>query len=301
MTVSDMRQARRSPATIFLEFTRLYKHSPSTLFCFFEGEDSQYYGVRIKTIAKPEKDKYFNCNGKKGVLETHKIISYHEEYKAAKTAFFVDKDFDESIYTTLQGITNIYETPCYSVENFYTSLSAFREVLRNEFKMEELEKDSQNLENLFFQRQQEFHKSVELLNAWIACQKRLGAKLYLSNYSVDDFIEIELTKITVNYDLSKLETKFPSLPSIAQADLDAKIEEFQLAGCQTAFRGKFEIDFLFIFLRKLIDEARKRSSPYFTKKLKVKLQTSRASIISDLSQYADTPPCLFNFLESLAS
>ena len=46
-------------------------------------------------------------------------------------------------------------------------------------------------------------------------------------------------------------------------------------------------------------EANSGNSPYFTRKVKVKLHCSKRTIVSDLSQYADTPDCLYAYLTSL--
>jgi len=68
---------------------------------------------------------------------------------------------------------------------------------------------------------------------------------------------------------------------------------------QKSFRGKFEIEFLFAFLQKLMSEANQGNYPYFTRRVKVVLFLTKRTIISDLSQYADTPNCLYNYIESL--
>jgi hypothetical protein len=75
------------------EFTRYYKSYPLALYCFFEGEDSKYYGIRIKTIAMPDKYFFLSCGGKDGVLKIHQIISSEEYYKSSKAAYFIDRDF----------------------------------------------------------------------------------------------------------------------------------------------------------------------------------------------------------------
>jgi hypothetical protein len=304
MTVSDMRKARGNPASIFIQFTRRFKQYTFALFCFYEGKDCQYYSVRVKTIAQPKKDIFFDCRGKFGVLEVRRMISSRKEYENANVAYFIDRDFDKSIYVTeVSSISSIYETPCHSVENFYTSVSAFREILKTEFHFEEFDKDFQKLENLYLERQSDFHKHIGLLNSWIACQSELGssARLNLGNYSLSEFVSITLDKVEVKYNPDKLASKFIGCSIIPSEVLDQKLNELKSAGCGRFFRGKFEIEFLFIFLKDLRDEANKRASPYFSeRRKKVNLQISKDSMISDLSQCADTPECLYNFLKSFS-
>ena len=134
-SVKTLRESRGKAQAVFMKFTRLYKQDPSALYCFFEGENSKYYGVRIKNIIRPEKDFYFSCSGKDGVLGIHKMLSARKSYANVKAAYFIDRDFDESIRE--RGLNEIYETPCYSIENFYTSVQCFSEVLRSEFNLRE--------------------------------------------------------------------------------------------------------------------------------------------------------------------
>ncbi len=301
MTVENLRSARTRPPAIFMQFTRQYKQFNLALFCFFEGDDdSKYYGIRIKSYARPEKDIYFKCNGKANVLDVHKIIESHGEYKSAKKAYFIDRDFDDSIYVTQTANSSaIYETPCYSIENLYTSITTFQEIIRNEFNIfPELETDFQKVVTLYALRQKNFHEEVALLNAWIACQRNLGRTLNLSNYEIKKFVDISLDKIESKYTLVTLSNLFPDSASISQEAIEKKLDEFHSEGYQKCFRGKFELDFFCSFLKKLIEEANQASSCYFSTKLKVRLKISRDNIISTLSQYAENPPCLISFLES---
>jgi hypothetical protein len=94
---------------------------------------------------------------------------------------------------------------------------------------------------------------------------------------------------------------FPDLPAISQQEIDAKKAELSVNIRQKSFRGKFEIEFLLIVLQKLINEANQGNYPYFTRKVKVMLSLAKRTIISDLSQYADTPDCLYSYLDSFRS
>ncbi len=299
MSVGELRSSRDKATVVFVEFTRLYKQYKSALFCFFEGEDSKYYGIRIKNIAKPEKDIYFSCKGKEGVLGIYKMLSSRKNYENARAVYFIDRDFDQSIAE--KNIKRIYETPCYSIENFYTSVKCFSEILKSEFKLMETEESFIKCISLYEKLQGEFHDAVELLNTWIACQRNRSSALNISDLSVQRFIIIDLKKIAVNYTASNLEDMFPNLPAIPQTELDSKKSELLANNRQKSFRGKFEVEFLYVFLNKLMNEANQGNYPYFNQKVKVNLHFSRKTIISDLCQYADTPDCLYEYLESSSS
>jgi Protein of unknown function (DUF4435) len=293
MSVDNLRASRNRSAAVFTEFTRLYKQNESALFCFFEGEDSKYYTIRVKNIAKPSKDICMSCNGKAGVMGMHRMLAARKYYENATTAYFVDRDFDE-----LMCIKEIYETPGYSLENFYTSIQCFSEILKSEFKLTELDENYKRCISLYTDLQKEFHDAVELLNVWIACQRDKATRIEISNLSVLDFVSIELSGILAKYTVNDLISRFPTAPILTNMELDSKRTELFSRTRQKSFRGKFEIEFLDIFLKKLTEEANKGSYPFFDCKVKVVLNLSKRTIISNLSQYADTPDCLHVYLES---
>lgn len=297
MSVDKLRDSRGKAVAVFVEFTRLYKRYESALYCFFEGEDSRYYGIRIKNTVRPEKDIYLSCSGKEGVLGIYRMLSSRKHYANVRTAYFVDRDFDKSIHET--GMSAIYETPCYSVENFYTSIQCFSEILRHEFRLTESDENFERCISLYTKLQEEFHSAVELLNAWIACHRDKFNKVNVSELNILRLIHIDLTQVFAIYTVDDLRKTFPDVPTISQQDLDAKKSELAANTWQKSFRGKFEIEFLFAFLQKLFKEANQGTYPYFTRKVKVVLSLTKKAIISDLSQYADTPDCLYRYLDSL--
>ncbi|MFQ4137432.1 DUF4435 domain-containing protein [Nodosilinea sp. PGN35] len=299
MSVDKLRNSRGKAVAVFVEFTRLYKQYETAFYCFFEGEDSKYYGIRIRNIVRPEKDIYLRCSGKEGVLGIYRMLSSRQHYVNAKTAYFVDKDFDESIYE--KGMNSIYETPCYSVENFYTSAQCFSEILRSEFKLTESDENFERCISLYTKLQGEFHNSVELINAWVACHREKSSQLNISDLSVSRFVRIDLNQVVAMYTIDDLYSMFPNIPMISQQEIDEKKAELSAKTRQKSFRGKFEIEFLLAVLQKLTNEANQGTYPYFTRKVKVVLSLARRTIISDLSQYADTPDCLYSYLESFRS
>ncbi|MEL6462272.1 MAG: DUF4435 domain-containing protein, partial [Cyanobacteria bacterium J06621_15] len=161
MKVNTLKESRDKAVAVFTKFTRLYKQNPSALFCFFEGEDSKYYGVRIDNIARPKKDYiYISCNGKEGVLGINKMLASRKRYSVVKAAYFIDRDFDISIQQ--KNLAGIYETPCYSIENFYTSVDCVSKILKSEFKLSESDEDLEKCIFLYQKLQNEFHNAVEL-------------------------------------------------------------------------------------------------------------------------------------------
>jgi len=291
-----------SVAVAFTRFSMLYFRNPDALFCFFEGkDDNKYYYSRIKNLFQ---GKIHNivCGNKESVLELFERIKKREAYDTAKKAFFIDRDFDPSIAEKYDGA--IYETPTYSIENFYTSIEAFSEILKHEFMLLEIDNDFDKCLNLFRERQKEFHNSVLLLNAWISCQRDLkhekGIKSHLN--LPDDvpkgFVSISLQQVKSNYDLENIKRKFAQAEQIEEAVLNEKINDFQTLNPQQHFRGKYELQFLRKILRSLIEDANVKSKQVYLSQ-KTHFNFDEKQLISQLQQYADTPEDLIIYMKKI--
>lgn len=78
---------------------------------------------------------------KKGVLKALNLVEKNRDEIYTAKAFFVDSDYD----TTKYNNSLLYQTPCYSIENFYTSQKAFSKMLNREFGINTTEKVFQNV------------------------------------------------------------------------------------------------------------------------------------------------------------
>ena len=303
MLADNLRDNRNRAAAIFVHFIALrHKHS-SSLFCSFEGDDSKYYGSRIedKLNYKPDEVHHFTCGGKKEVLRFYQMINKNDDYKDVKVMYFIDRDFDESIIEKFDN--NIYETPCYSIENFYTTKDAFKRILKREFMFEEYDEEYNIILDLFIGRQRDFHKKTKLFNAWLSCQRECSnsgqkAILNLSNFNLKKIVtKINLDEVVADYDINKLHSLFTDAIRIEENVLKSKIAELEKFTPQMCFRGKFEIDFLYEFISELKKEMKKPTSS-LKKKPGVQINISKKNVISELSHHADTTECLENYLLS---
>lgn len=299
MTVEELRRAREESANVaYLTFAKHIRADKLGIFCFFEGKDSPYYSLRIKTIFQGN---YFpiNCSGKAKVIKVYELIHYHREYDQFLKGFFVDRDFDFPILNE-----KIFETPCYSVENLYTSESVFREILKSELGFTEVEEEFEKCVNLYRKLQSEFHEAIMLFNAWYACliflrnttNQQTG--INLSNSIPKDLVEISLEGITSNYDISKLKSKFPNSLEIDNQILEDKILAFSLQEKGRIFRGKYEIEFMLKILDLLIQDA--NTNRKYTSK-NIKYHIIHSQVISQFSQYAETPPELVAYIQKIIS
>lgn len=289
----------------FFEFIRFLSANRDATTIFFEGEDEKYYSIRLNSIAPTLKWHGINSEGKGKVTELRKMIRNHPDYKDASCMFIVDADFDDN--TELKSYEDVYVTPCYSVENLYTSESALKRILNAEFKISEFCENSESFtEALRFYKdiQQKYHETALFFNIWIrAYRKNEQAtkldSLNINNVNFDQIAEISLTSVTKNYDNASISALFPVNSEPAIEYINESTAYFTECDPEKDYRGKQQLEFFRIFLEKLKNDANKKSGRIvFKNKLKVVLNLTKANTLSELSNYADTPQCFISFLEN---
>ncbi len=301
MDVQEIREARNKGVVAFTRFCQDKKNHSDCVFCFFEGEDNKYYGPRIEQYAKYACDKIvsYNCGGRQEVLRVYNLIRNVVEYEDINKMFFIDRDY----LPLTEKIQHVYQTPCYSVENFYTSKDSFSRMLSREFCINSIEADFTKCVEDYSMRQQEFHNETLYLNAWLSAQRKAEEQYHEKKISLVDykvgrlFSEISVEKVCVKTPVVKEELlqHFPNAYDISDEEISYEIEYFN-SGCpQQLFRGKFEIE----FLKKIINNLKEKNknNSYFEIKRECVYIDSNVNTLSSLSNYADTPECLVNFLQ----
>jgi hypothetical protein len=304
--VEKLREARASYAVKFRDFLHISTKNPSALICFFEGEDIKYYGPRINTIHPGLSWFSINCGGKGAMVKIWTLISEHSHYAAIKTAFFCDHDFDPP--TSRPSGSNVYVTPSYSVENLYVNSVVARKVFESEFGLTDNEAEGPILEKcltLFTKRLEEFLDAVEPLNAWILFYRQAEATdpactpLNLASLNFHQLVLIDLDAVKGDYDLFKLETSIPAPRAVTNEQLEETKKLFQKDTRHIQFRGKYQAHFMRVFLTKLACDANSKTPTVFPAKRSVPFNPSDRNFLSDLTQYAETPSCLRQFLATL--
>ena len=212
------------------------------------------------------------------------LIETGEEKEPIKNEkiLFVDSDYD----TTKYNNSLLYQTPCYSIENFYTSEKAFSKMLNREFGINTTEKDFSKCCSDYSKRQQEFHNSTIYINSWLACQRlheegiEENHKIVLSDFKISKlFSEIAIDSIVSKGEINreKIEELFPDSKKMEECEIEKKIE----------------------YLKKIIDslKAKNKTGGYFSQKYTSVHIDPNINILSALADYADTPQCLIDFLK----
>lgn len=300
--LDELRASRDKPQVAYQEFALHTKKGKDGLFCFFEGKDNDYYIPRIKRFT----DLYhpIQCGGRDRVLKVQELIAIHSEYDKYKKAFFIDRDFNQSL---TNKNSQIFETPCYSIENLYVSESVFKEIMINKFYFSEVSDPSfQVCLDLYRERQKEFHQATTLLNAWYAClidkRNNSGEKtgVNLDDKLPKNFIRFSLQIVSADYDLDKIKQTFPNASILLEDDLNTKIDQFSNCEHHKVFRGKYEMQFLISFIELILQDSL-QSKEYVSRKIKFALnqKLTNEQAIDIFSSYAETPKSLEQFLQQV--
>lgn len=300
--LEELRASRDKKQTVYTEFALSVRKFPTHLFCFFEGNDNGYYVPRIKKFTSDYVPIY--CNGREKVLGVYELIINKTEYDKYKKAFFIDRDFNVLLDSKNPPI---FETPCYSIENLYVSLSVFEEILINSFHLSPTtDLDFEKCKVIYQERQNEFHSATLLFNAWYAClidkrnNENIETGVNLSDKFPKGFVEIDLNEVKSNYDLEKIKAAFENAIPILEEDLIKKIEEFESVEAQKTFRGKYELNFMITILDLLVKDS-KTENQFLESKINFLFYDSLniEKAIEVFSSYAETPPQLDNYLKEV--
>lgn len=298
--INTLRESRDLYSEKLRQLLLSYQKYPYALFCVYEGEDAKYYGVRIDALTAIEDRRQIPCRGKEDVLKLYDRVVSDEILSKSNTIFFIDRDFDGTRGRTYTD--NIYVTPCYSVENLYVQHNAIRKILIEEYGIDAFS-DSEEIDSLmalYMKLLEQFCQCLTTLNAWIILQREKespSAKLNLNNQKLNKLVSISLDKVEQLYGKDNLSSLFPESVDIDDSELSKKEKELRQEDKACVYRGKYLVEFLRVFLELIKADRQSESPVHFKQKRNTKLNLSRVNILSELSQYAETPDCLRDFLD----
>lgn len=296
--LDELRKSRSKPQVAYQDFMLHTRANKEGLFCFFEGKDNAYYIPRVKKYI--EQYHVIPCGGREKVLEVYKLINHHREYDKYKKGFFIDRDFNPPLSPPNP---EIFETPCYSIENFYVSVNVFQEIIKNNFYLSEISTEFDICLKLFKERQKEFHQAVILFNAWYAClidkKNKAGLQMIvnLSDKLPKGFIKFELDKITQQYNIETIKNKFTQALDLSDEILQEKINEFTYCEQDKVFRGKYELEFVLTIIELILKDST-TNNKYIKSKIKSTFgeKISNEQALNLFSNYAETPQILDDYL-----
>lgn len=292
--VDGLREGRGRAAAVFMEFSRMVKENPIILYCFFEGDDEQYYGIRISQI-RGEIYKSFSCSGRDQVLAIREKIRKEVTYCGIRALFFIDRDY---ICKDIDD-AYVYVTPTHSIENFYLDYYAVKKIVEVEFKIIPTTSEGFSCLSLFLELWNDFLSCIEDVTIFLSAHAKKELKdgvrnLNVSQFEIHKMIKVSLIGVEKKYSWDDLKAIFPGGHDITQDEYKKELEAIK-KDIEKYVRGKFAISFLKKFLELLLAESRNNEYKIFIKN-KNSGRKAFANVVSDFSQYAKTPACLSKFL-----
>jgi hypothetical protein len=124
-------------------------------------------------------------------------------------------------------------------------------------------------------------------------------KTSLNNLKFEQLVKIDIDNVTKQYTIDDINTTFPERADIPEIEITTKVNSFSTIDRGKTFRGKYEVAFFIKFLNILKNDLCAKHPKHFDKRRKIQfpLPANLSDILSQFSQYADTPPCLRNYLK----
>lgn len=298
-----LRQHRETYTVAWRRFLLAFSKTPNDLYCFFEGDDAKYYGTRIESSLRGVKWHNLNVGGKVGVLRIVSLLQAGSRYRDAFVAVFVDRDFDDKH----PDFDRLYVTPCYSVENLYCTPRAIERIFRSEFGLGLLDDGKSELDSVrdYYEAMLDlFIDVIQDLNVWLYIQRveeraGNGTCLSVKDFGIDRIASVVTAGVKKRYSLDSISEFFPQAKAVSEKDLRDSSEVFKDVDKRVAFRGKWLSEFMRVLVSKLAEDRNSPKPTVFRAHGCVRLRISRANLLSELAQYADTPDCLVSYLRAL--
>ena len=295
LSLEQMRKERGTYEAIYMQFLNCRKYYKAYAFCFYEGEDGKYYDSRIREKFN-DKIITYPVGNKKEVIKLLNRIKGFGLYDEVCTMFFVDRDYDASIAGTNE---DLFETPCYSIENLYVQKECLIKILQSEFGLNKMDKDCKKCLRDFELRETEFNEHLLEFNSLIYLRRKksdLNSDYSFGSIKTLHLVNVNVKKISrsAKYDEIINDIK-NSLHFIDEEIEEAKTELMDKGSCSLNFRGKNQLDFFVEFINEL--KRLNSAGGYFSiKRTRIRINIT-ANRLSELSQYASTPASLIEFLE----
>ncbi len=293
ITIAEMREMREMSGVLYKKFTESHEYFATHAFCFYEGEDGKYYNSRIE---KYWGNKYIPmvAGNKKEVIRAMKKITSDSLYDDVCAMFFVDRDYDESLKGTN---SHLFETPCYSIENLYAQESVLDRILRAEFGLNITDSDYHKCKEVFRLRLAEFNDIILRFNAIVKYQHQYApdVRCRFSSIKTSHLARISIGQVSR---AARHDEQIAILIGKLDADL-VLIDEIEgklrlESDLENVLRGKNQLDLLVAMIAGFRDA--NSQGCFFAQELKNVHINISANRLSELSQYAITPPELNEFL-----
>lgn len=295
-----MRVARSAVQVAFSEYLKIRSIGVPVL--VFEGKQCPtFYIGRLQAILGEVSVRQVIARGKRNVLELRDLIKRNISTTNDTVLYFVDRDFDAT--PKAGDYPDVYVTRGYSIENEYLKWSTIERFIRANFDIADSSDEQalvemkaiyeQSLER-YLSASGELHKTVYLC--------RTTSTRCLPGEDIAAFFRVDWTSMTVSAVYQNVDSLFSILaveePERAGLEVQLRsITPFENLEPVMEWRGKFHFSFLRLLLIN-IAAARVKGTHPFARAARIGVDPNHPSLLSALSVYVVTPPCLESFLKA---
>lgn len=306
-----LRAEARTPHAVFHQFMLLLgSSSPDSFFLFFEGaEDPAFYIGFILPRLHAREYHEFVCNGRSGVIKVNELCS-RDGRAFDRTLYFIDKDHCDLINPTEVLPNRLFQTDCYSFENYLVCKQSFRRFWTERLHLQSGDSRFDSYLELYHRLHQSFLKRMLFLMAIILIGRGIDkypvAKLNLNNVRMEKVLSIDVGNGRVRWVPSGgsnflAASNMTASGSALRGDAIRSVVRKYLRGLEpkSYVRGKYELWFFVRFLSQVTNQlsdrnlAKIKGLPRATPGEVI----TYASAIDSLCGLSPLPACLDSFLE----
>lgn len=306
-----LRAEARTPHAVFHQFMLLLGNStPDCHFFFFEGsEDPAFYIGFILPRLHSREYHEFVCNGRNGVIKVNELCS-RDGRAFDRTLYFIDKDHCDLMNPTEVLPNRLFQTDCYSFENYLICKQSFRRFWTERLHLQSGDPRFDSYLELYHRLHQSFLKRMLFLMAIIligrGIDKQPVAKLNLNNVKMEKVLSIDVDNGRVRWVPSGgsnflAASNMTASGSTVRGDAIRSVVRRYLLGHEpkSYVRGKYELWFFVRFLSLVTQQLSDRNLakidglPRATPGVVI----THASAIDSLCGLSPFPASLSSFLE----
>jgi hypothetical protein len=298
--VDTLRSLRTAPQAVWLEFIGTYSVASFDIYLFFEGKDDfsfyqpfvrRHWGQRGGIVG-------FNCDGKDEVIEIIPRVKQKLDYEW-RGLFFLDKDLDDYCCVSRVPDRFVYETECYSIENFIASPSTLTIIWTDLLQLPLNDPRHSEMHNAFSKAYDTFCDTMKSVMAWVIHLRRSGRKVNLRDVKMNKLIRLDQEcncSLVAGWADHILAASSLHDMTYDAASHEAIVSELTGRDPKTYIRGKFDLWYFVAFLQRTLEVLREKASnaPAAT----CSIQIGQANALDALSARIIIPDSLQNFLVS---
>ena len=306
-----MRAEARGAHAVFHQFALARSTDAAALFFFFEGEeDPTFYMPHIIARISDRRHHVFICYGRAEVLKTHSLVE-RDGRGTLQTLFFVDKDHTDFLNPALEALpSSVFQTDCYSIENYLACESVFRRFWIERLHLSDLDPRYQTCCASLGRVMASFEARCRALMALILLGRGIDGsapiKLNLNNVQLEKMFSVAADRGICRYKAGALRHFLAAtglgahIPQHCGPRIKAVVRNcLRSRSPKTYIRGKYDLwvfaKSLAYFTRQLSDRetARRTGLPRATPTVPLTIE----SAVDSLAPLTSCPPPLAAFLD----